>query len=455
MKTTTTTRPTRPRRYRLLLWLVALPLVVFFGLVAVLAWQERVAASAVDDELQRLQAAGLPDDDQSLQRWYEESTFSQGTAQWLEILQLVEHSPAALATDIDQLPIIGTAELPDRLQPGDPWPEEATVAEYLQLMRPVIDKITAATEHPTPVWMPIEFDGFGTLLPEIQSARSVYRLLHLETIHGLYHEQPQRAVAALQALRGTLDAMQLDVFIVGELVTIAGHGILHDGIARALDVPIWQDDDLLAIDALLAERELSQRWHRMIAGERAMALGSLSGNRLASWENQPEFFNHLYRLPSLRVPLLDAYRQIESLGDDRDSLVSRSRALGEQLEASVGRSPITRPGHLLVGLLLPSVVALAGAVERDEDSRRLARVAVAVKRFQLRHGRWPSGLDELSADDASQLLLSTISGGPFGFEVDGDVCYVWGYHRHEASRVPAQRPVPDPFKVSHPVIRIR
>src|SRR5690606_25834757 len=100
----------------------------------------------------------------------------------------------------------GNAPPPVEIVPGGRWDEEPAVAEFLQWMRPVIDDIQAATEYPTPVWQPIEFRGYSTLLEELQNSRSLVRLLSLDVEHALYHGESDRALRSLQAMQGVADA---------------------------------------------------------------------------------------------------------------------------------------------------------------------------------------------------------------------------------------------------------
>lgn len=78
-------------------------------------------------------------------------------------------------------------------------------------------------------------------------------------------------------------------------------------------------------------------------------------------------------------------------------------------------------------------------LEREEDSRRFALTAVAIKRFELKHGRWPDRLDELDGVGVRASDRRTVSGGPFGYEVADDSAYLWSYRHYKEDAVAATR----------------
>ena len=181
---------------------------------------------------------------------------------------------------VNSFPIMGTGKLPEHLVPGGDWPDEPRIAEFLQEVRPLIAQIEQAGRYPTPVWQPIAFGGFSTLLPEIQASRAVIRLLQLEVQHALYHRDPERALRGLAAMQTTAAAFDWDFCMVADLVGIALRGIHRDAIRQSLADTDWEPAQL---DQLLAQvqhpRDVAARWHRVCAGERAMVLAVLQGSR--------------------------------------------------------------------------------------------------------------------------------------------------------------------------------
>ena len=155
-------RPSARRRWLLLL--VSLPIVLGVMAVAILGFGEYRSAREVTAEIARLRAAGEPVDNETQARWFQAGSSQEGTAAWREILVAVEQVSSGEA--VNSFPIIGTGKLPEPLVPGGDWPDEPRIAEFLQEVRPLIGQIEQAGRYPTPVWQPIAFNGFSTLLPE-------------------------------------------------------------------------------------------------------------------------------------------------------------------------------------------------------------------------------------------------------------------------------------------------
>ncbi len=422
-----------------------IPLGLLFLCVTALAGHEKQAFNRVQAELARLRASGQPIDDASMSEWFLDNTSSEGAAAWGAIIQLVTAAPRG-TDSFDRLPYVGRvgrASVPAEIKPGSDWPEQREVAEYLRCMRPVIDQIAAATEYPTPVWQPLEFRGFMTLLGELQNSRQLTRLLALEAEHALYHGDTDRALRSLESMRGVAAAFDWELCIVAELVQIAARGVHQNMIRRSLAADLWSADQLQLLQEQLGPaRDVPPRWRRVIAGERALILASVSDREF--WQAEVGL-SPLWSMPSLRAAMLRNYQEMENVAaGGLVGLVQRAGELERHRANKAGRrqSFLSFIDHS--ASYLPAIGAFAEATESEENSRRFSRTAVAIKAFQLRSGRWPHQLAELQQVGLSADDWNTVSGGRFGYE-SGEAAYLWGYpyNRETRTRVPATRPEPN------------
>lgn len=427
------------------LW-ASIPLALFG--ICLIAWgvQERRAADRVQAELVRIRDAGYPVGNASMTRWFAEQTSPEGTQDWNELLRLV-HSEADSFGNVARIPYVGGAPVAGRLAPDATWAEEAEVAEYLRWMRPVIEQIHEATEHPAPVWQPIQFQGFSTLLEELQGSRGIIRLLQLEVEHALYHRDADRALRALDSMRGVTDAFDWPFCIVCDLVHIAMRQVHQSTIRRSLAADIWNHDQLRQLtNQLLPPREIAERWRDVIAGERAMMLASITDPRLWADEQSTGWVHQwLFALPSVRERTLDSYREMEGVAVDRfDVLTQRASDLADawSSEAETPRTLVSLPSRIYE-LFLPAVESYAMAVEREETSRRFALTALAIKRFQHQEGRWPDDLAQLQQVGLNASDWQTVSGGRFGYEVAEGRAFLWSYHPQKETHVLSTRPAAD------------
>ncbi|HPM80810.1 MAG TPA: hypothetical protein PLF81_08920 [Candidatus Anammoximicrobium sp.] len=436
-----TNRPSRRRRW--LLVLVLSPIVVGLIAVAVLGYGEYRSHREVTAEIARLRAAGEPVDNETLALWFQAGTSREGTAAWRDVLSAVEQ--VSSGETVNSFPIVGQGKLPEPLVPGAAWPDEPRIAEFLQEVGPLIAQIEQAGRYPAPVWQPIAFDGFSTLLPEIQASRGVTRLLHLEVLHALYHGDTERALRGFAGMQATAAAFDWDFCIVADLVGMALRGVHRDAIRKSLADIHW---DAPQLDQLLAQvqkpRDVAARWRRICASERAMALAMLQGSRddldgMLPSENSPHV-PALLLFPSGMKKYLDTLAAFQQIGEPGVlGILDRARTLEHE---SV--PPDTRRfDELVIRLLLPAMSALAGAYERDELDRRLTRTALGVKRYRESEGRWPARLSDLAAVGLEPQDWTALQAGPFGYKIEGEDAVVWAYDAHDPgspSRIRSEPP---------------
>lgn len=420
-------RPSRRRRWLLLL--VLLPIALGAIAVAVLGYGEYCSHREVTAEIARLRAAGEPVDNETMALWFQAGTSREGTAAWRDVLAAVKQ--VSSGETVNSFPIIGLGKLPEPLAPGAPWPDEPRIAEFLQEVRPLIALIEQAGRYPAPVWQPIAFDGFSTLLPEIQASRGVTRLLHLEVVHALYHGDTERALRGFAAMQAAAAAFDWDCCMVADLVGIALRSIHHDAIRKCLADTDW---DAAQLDQLLAQvqqpRDVAVRWRRICAGERAMLLALLQVSRdeLEAMLPQQDRRNVpvLLLIPSGTKKYLDAMATFQEIGKPG---VLGMTARVQELEREIALSERRR--FDLTALFLPAMSAVAAAYEREELDRRLTRTALGVKRYRVSEGQWPARLSDLAEAGLNPEDWTALQAGPFGYKIEGEDAVVWAYEVHD------------------------
>lgn len=420
---------------------IVLLIVLLIAIVGFIGYQETIASGELKAKLEELRQAGEPIDDESMATYFEKISNKEGTAAWTEILTL---SRAANSFS-DKLPVVGVGNLPSDLRPGSEWPDEPRVAEFLQEVRPVIQRIFKADEFPKPVWMPIQFNGFATLLEEIQESRTVARILYLDAFHALYHSDSDRALQDIHALLSVAEAFDWNFCIVTKYQSSAIHGIHRDIINRSLAMDVWNDEQLAALSNYNnLSHEVSKAWRATLAGERGMAYPVLSDMRkLGSTENlgiHPSLLG-LPVMPSTKLTVLRAYENLQHCADAGDvGLVEQAKAA----EARFFTNPPLSQASIFLRLLIPGVSSYAEMFDRFETNRRLTYASVAVKRYQVKNKRWPKSLSELSDIGLMANDWTTTNRQPFGYEVKEDMAYVWAYGNLDKKTVPKERPKLDP-----------
>ena len=416
--------------------LVPLAIAVLF--LCYFGYQESIAWGELKQKIAELRQAGEPLDDESMARHFEATTHKEGTKAWTEIIGLCQ---AANNTASD-LPIVGNGKLPLLLTPGSEWADEPRVSEYLVEIKPLLKRIQQTESFPKPVWMPIQFDGLQTLLPQIQESRNVARILDLDATHALYHKDGERALKDITAIQTVSESFNWRFCLVTNLVSIAITGVQRDVIQRSLAMNVWNDEQLKSLSEQVKQKyDVSRAWSSTIAGERAMIYIALNDRvslkRYVDSTTIPTPIALLPIVPSTRLEILQAYGDWEHLADAGEVGLSERAASSEKHQFAKHIS-LT---NVYLGIFMPAISAYTGAFDRLETSRRLTLTSIAIKRYQLKNLRWPKSLSELT--DVGLILddWTTTDKQKFGYEVDGEFACVWS-NDYRNKQVPKLRPAP-------------
>ena len=430
------------RRIKWIGLLSLIPILALFVFVVFISYRESIASSELKQKLDKMRLAGEPFDNDSMAKFFEMITHKEGTKAWTEVLELSQASSAIQIASMD-LPIVGVGKLPFDLTPSGNWPDEPHVAEYLREVRPVIQRIQKADEFPKPVWMPIHFNGFSTLLEPIQDSRSVARILELDAIHALYHKEGDRALSDIVSMRSVADAFDWRICLITNFVSLALNGMQWSTINRSLSMNVWSEEQFATLSAQVNQPyEVTNVWSKVFSGERGMAYSSLDD--LSNFDSQLYRNNILYKLPilpSTRLSILRSYERLQCCADAGESeLAARVNQATAEVRLENG---LISQRNLYLALMFPGGTAMAYAIDRHEMDRRLTYTSLAVKRFQLKNKRWPEKLSALTDVGLLQKDWTTTENQPFGFEVKGECAYVWSYEAYKEKSVSAIRPVVD------------
>ena len=442
--------PTRPGsrlgRYKFV-WLLLLPLLVLLAVAAYWVVPEWNAAEENRNQFEQWAAAGIPYDNATMEKSYNERTHPEGANDWIEIIKLIQWGDRVEA--FKRLPYLGGESVipTDLVSGGDStnWPDEPLVASYLQEMEPVIDWIERASSYPTPVRFPVEFQGLGTLLPHIQEGRQIQLLLMLDCDFAYFHQDNQRVLRDLSLMKATEDAYDGRLCLVSELVDIAMRRMRMGALRRTLTHCQWSAAELEILrDSLASKEEMSARWQDVMLGERSFGLSAIGEppKTIAQLTTHDgKFAGHfkLYTGPSEVKTLIQGYQRLIELPVGSDVSKWRKRAVAVQDWAQ------TLPSNSLVGLLLPAAEQCLDAEIRSEDMRRWTLTAVAIQQFKQQNERWPKDLSELEAIGLNFEDYSDTEKDVFGYAIEGKSAFLWKQNLDgivEEHRISKTRPIP-------------
>jgi hypothetical protein len=270
------------------------------------------------------------------------------------------------------------------------------------------------------------------------------------------------ATTNLEAIIALVKAMQDERLVITELVRIA-----IDQIALNANWELLQSTNLL--DAQLAA--LQEDWTSLEfvhAGERAVAMERVTGEiSLARWRSADSELQKYFELyaearASMGIPdhvksgfdklkdkgefflwrywwsypdelrylkgletLSETFRSASERGDFHDALSSQKAALDQLSISNLDNSfdSLFSGQNDFHSMLSQSVVALVGfprTVMRAETAREMVISAIALKRYQLKHGNYPSNLESLVPEFIARVPLDPVDGNPLRYRLNLD-----------------------------------
>lgn len=413
-------------RAGLLSWRVWIAIAVtplFIGCLAAIGFgiYEWQASSKLAARYESYKQAGEPYDNASLDAWYRARTHTEATQDWLDIISAMQVDKV-----LDDLPVFGIEKsLPAELRAGSDWGDAQSVGSFINASEPLRAKILQALELPKPVYLPIEFNGSQTLLPHLQESRQIQRFLLLDFEYAYYQGNTKRAMEDLVAMQKFVKVMDAPATLVMELVTIALNGVHLVCVQRSLTNSQWNEAEL---QQLLSDLQpvyyQPERWRDCIQGERAFG-ASLTAADFDSSGSGRVAINLFPLMPSGKLKILDAMDEMTGLyqvplSSLRSSAVKLQTRIQEQMAG-----PSFDGAALYMGLILPSMDAIASAFARAEETRLWTRAAVALRLYHLQKKEWPASLMDLKEVGLGPADLQLVEGGRFGYEVEDGVAYLW------------------------------
>ncbi|WP_425400594.1 hypothetical protein [Aeoliella sp.] len=394
---------------RKLVSLCVLALLAFVGFFGGKAWYRR---HLVSQELQRLRAAGTPTNAQELNafvaipRGEPDATWA-----WRKPLDAID------AGVIGRHPYgLKLLDQNDQLAPlpGEPWDELEAAKKFLQQHQSLFADIDTATATPGRCcFIADHSEGAYTLLPHVQSARMVVRLLKLRATVRVHDGDTAGAARDLRAMLQTAAMLRDDPYGVSQLVLMACLESTYPLLEQLLPYVESEQSELAAIQSLLEEVDTHRGLKLAAMSDRVMGMVAFENPTTGGATNVP-------------TPLYQAW-----IGDDELELLQVMRDLDNGIEpdwpgslALTDRFPPSEWGDEEVrgppGMgvwFSPSRFAhtLANSVPEFAEGQARASTAaagIAALRFHHQNDRWPASLDELVPEFLDAVPIDPFTGDP-------------------------------------------
>ncbi len=454
-----------PKRFRWLIRLSVLFVIVIASLIGIRLWWGHIAHTRLEAEVARIQAAGeplhrrdiepqpVPDDDNAAYHLNQALLVFNG-------IRPAEDQYNPYITEADE-------------DPDDSIPE-LTDEEYFARADEALTLIRRARECSRVDWsVQLASPMLASLTPQLTSMRTLAR-----DLEGLAQRYAQRGEPG--------EAMRIvpDVFAIGDLVAQSQPMFLIDhlvGIAiRRIGIAIVQRDiaDFLVTEGnerlpdALTRDEIKALINCLLdeTNARASARNGLIGERASTYEIGVMLASGELGLPSIS-------RGVPTFGDKATGVVvgpmfrldtaAMMRFYEVMIEASQMSDHFTAEAYVedniptyvdtpeivnvLSSLIMPATGSVRMAEFRNLTHRRLAATALAIRLYEADHGRIPDTLEALVPNYLNELPIDPMTNDrrPLSYKPEGvrPMLPEWARSRTEAMDGRLERPIPILYSV--------
>ena len=384
-----------------------------------------------------------------------------GNMTWARTL-LETNSPPAMRMVAPGKAMVGWAQPDVRVEGTNSW---AQIEEVLARYQEPLQTVREAAERQAFDYQLDYLQGFTLLLPHLAPFKRAAQLFTADTLCDLHRADTAAATTNLEAMLGVVRATSDERLPISQLVRIAVAAIAMTATWEFLQSPSVSDEQLAAVqrdwaglrfiepakESLNMERAMNlmtlQRMRRSSAQFQQMVgmggggppasglslanLGetllreTVEGARRTSWRVSASYTDQLRALQGYQA-LLDSLRAVQG-GQPFVPVLKQQEArlaalqLHPEKDDSISRFGSNGPD--LRTLFSDSAIGLSGIIRRvltAEASRDLTTTAIALKRYQLRHGRYPTELSALVPELVPSVPRDPADGKPLRYQLRPD-----------------------------------
>jgi len=300
-------------------------------------------------------------------------------------------------TELESLPIVGRAELPDRTEP---LAEETKglIAQYLADNQQALELLheAAAMKHSR---YPVDFSfGPGTLMYHCSDLRKGAMLLKLEAVLHAENNKLNLAARSVTSIFGIANSLAEEPVLISQLVHTGCQGLAVSSLERAINRVEFTDEQLVKLTQTVTNAEDLSAMSRVFAGEQCMGISIFKNPRALS----PGLFGR--GIPS--APILELYKALGLADMDaviyldlmNDYIETTQLPLHQRQRAAStieAKLKATSKVHILLHEFMPAFSRVITINIRSIAQLRTARVALAIQRYRLATGNLPDTLADL------------------------------------------------------------
>ncbi|HEX5400567.1 MAG TPA: hypothetical protein VFY06_16085, partial [Verrucomicrobiae bacterium] len=274
----------------------------------------------------------------------------------------------------------------------------------------------------------------SVLLPDLAAMKRCTQLLQLRASTELADGQSARALDDIRLLLRLNDSLRSSPFLITQLVRIAMVEISVQPIWEGLAEHKWSDEQLMALDEELAKLDFLADYEFSMRGERAFAIATLESMRRNNEMISPTDSGYVTNKLLSLMPSAFYYQNELAIARMQQQWIlplvdTNSRTVSPEamrhVETAVGAEmKHYSPYKVLAVMEIPALETAARKFAIIQTDVNLARVAIALERYRLAHGKYPDSLDALAPQFIEKLPHDIIGGQPLHYRRTDDGKFV-------------------------------
>jgi hypothetical protein len=336
------------------------------------------------------------------------------------------------------------------------------VGKDLERNREVLEELRTIVRSPA-LRYPFNYRGVSTLLPHLGRQRGAAQWLSASALYKIHTNDISGAIDDIESILMLARLTEHEPFLISQLVR---NTLVLITVPRCW--PLLQHDasdaDLMRLQKIFSEADTLDPMILGLQGERAMARDTFALIRSAQinfddladtttqFGDDDEPSHALANVPygdemkgALRAHVIyPIWRHVFSYEDERHAIEEMQRIIDATRAAKAARSaaglkPLEatfkekdKPGgdyrswkYFGTGLLVPANAKAGNSTFRAQTHCKMFVAAVALKRYHMRHKKFPDSLDGLVPEFVSEVPIDYMDGRPLRYRLDGDQFVLW------------------------------
>ena len=269
----------------------------------------------------------------------------------------------------------------------------------------------------------IEYTGgnpMNILLVGTQKLRSAAFMLQWDSIRFAYRGQADRALTSAAAGIHLTRSVDFEPFLVSLLIRLRIVGVSINSVEQAL---AWcanaNDPTLAGMQELIGIERSTSSMRTAIRCERACTVyilelidrGEIRSEEMLDLDDHgtQNYRQHILNNVAFLHERYDEHLAILNLPPDQKANAIRQYKM-----------PPKERENFIAHLLMPSIDKVMFAEIRHQAKCLSAEAGIACERYRLKHGRWPTSLDDLKAFGIPQVPVDPFDGQPLRYRVEDD-----------------------------------